>query len=154
MKKKIKLTEAQLHKVLTESVKKILKEIGDTPKGQYMLGRLAGRYTNDRNAATNKFDWHRAEEGENNVRNFASKGQPNRASSEPFRLGMGDAIAPKTIDSSEWKDDEIKYRIRNFDGIDGYSDKFNPREPQRPTGMSASERQKLRIARAKQNKTK
>ena len=154
MKKKIKLTEAQLHKVLTESVKKILKEIGDTPKGQYMLGRLAGRYTNDRNAATNKFDWHRSEEGENNVRNFASKGQPNRASSEPFRLGMGDAIAPKKIDSSEWKDDEIKYRIRNFDGIDGYSDKFNPHEPQRPTGMSASERQKLRIARAKQNKTK
>ena len=154
MKKRIKLTEAQLHKVLTESVKKILNEIGDTPKGQYMLGRLAGRYTNDHNAATNKFDWHRAEEGESNVRNFASKGQPNRASSEPFRLGMGDAIQPKKIDSSEWDDSEIKYRIRNFDGIDGYSDKFNPREPQRPTGMSASERQKLRIARAKQNKTK
>ena len=154
MKKKIKLTEAQLHKVLTESVKKILNEIGDTPKGQYMLGRLAGRYTNDRNAATNKFDWHRAEEGESDVRNFASKGQPNRASSEPFRLGMGDAIQPKKIDSSEWDDSEIKYRIKNFNGIDGYSDKFNPREPQRPTGMSASERQKLRIARAKQNKTK
>lgn len=154
MKKKIKLTEAQLHKVLTESVKKILKEIGDTPKGQYMLGRLAGRHTNDRNAATNKFDWHRAVEGENNVRNFASKGQPNRASSESFRLGMRDAIEPKKIDSNDWNDEEIKYRIRNFNGIDGYSDKFNPHEPQRPTGMSASERQKLRIARAKQNKTK
>ena len=37
------LNEAQFQKVIAESVKKVINEIGDTPKGQYMLGRLAGR---------------------------------------------------------------------------------------------------------------
>lgn len=42
-KKLIRLTESDLHRIVRESVNNILKEIGDTPKGQYMLGRLAGR---------------------------------------------------------------------------------------------------------------
>ena len=37
---RIKLTESQLHEIIKESVKNVLNEIGDTPQGQYMLGRL------------------------------------------------------------------------------------------------------------------
>lgn len=40
-KKLIKLTESDLHRIVKESVNKMLNEIGDTPKGQYTLGRLA-----------------------------------------------------------------------------------------------------------------
>lgn len=43
MKKIIRLTEQDLRKIVKESVNKILNEIGDTPKGQYMLGSLAAR---------------------------------------------------------------------------------------------------------------
>ena len=39
-KKLIRLTESDLHRIVKESVNKILNEIGDTAKGQYMLGRL------------------------------------------------------------------------------------------------------------------
>lgn len=42
-KKLIRLTESDLHRIVKESVNKILNEIGDTAKGQYMLGRLQGR---------------------------------------------------------------------------------------------------------------
>lgn len=42
-KNRIRLTESQLHRVIKESVTRVLNEIGDTSKGQYMLGRLAHR---------------------------------------------------------------------------------------------------------------
>ena len=34
----IRLTESDLHNIIMESVVTILKEIGDTPKGQYLIG--------------------------------------------------------------------------------------------------------------------
>lgn len=39
-KNRIKLTESQLHNIIEECVKSVLNEIGETPQGQYMLGRL------------------------------------------------------------------------------------------------------------------
>ena len=42
-KKLIRLTESDLHKIVKESVNRVLNEIGDTPRGQNMLGRVAGR---------------------------------------------------------------------------------------------------------------
>lgn len=40
---RVRLTESQLHRVIKESVNIVLNEIGDTAKGQYMLGCLAHR---------------------------------------------------------------------------------------------------------------
>lgn len=42
-KKLIRLTESDLHRIVKESVNKILNEIGDTPQGQYALGRVGER---------------------------------------------------------------------------------------------------------------
>ena len=42
-KKLIRLTETDLHRIVKESVNKVLNEIGDTPKGQFMLGAAIGR---------------------------------------------------------------------------------------------------------------
>ena len=42
-KKLIRLTEADLHRIVNESVNKVLNEIGDTQRGQYMMGRAAYR---------------------------------------------------------------------------------------------------------------
>lgn len=42
-KKLIRLTESDLHKIVKESVGKIINEIGDTPKGQDALGQVRGR---------------------------------------------------------------------------------------------------------------
>lgn len=51
---RIRLTESQLHKVIKESVNRILNEIGGTPKGQESLGALASaRFQGKR-----KGDWN------------------------------------------------------------------------------------------------
>ena len=39
----IRLTESQLHSIIKESVKNVLKEIGDTIDGQIELGALSAR---------------------------------------------------------------------------------------------------------------
>ena len=42
-KKLIRLTEGDLHRIVKESVNRVLNEIGDTERGQYALGALAKR---------------------------------------------------------------------------------------------------------------
>ena len=43
MAKITRLTNEQFNRMVTEAVSQILQEIGNTPKGQYMLGKLAKR---------------------------------------------------------------------------------------------------------------
>ena len=43
MKRITRLTESDLHRIVKESVKKVLNEIGDTERGQYILGRAKQR---------------------------------------------------------------------------------------------------------------
>lgn len=59
MKKLVRLTEGDLHRIVKESVNKVLNEIGDTPKGQYMLGRLHHR-SSSIGSKPNRFTWEKA----------------------------------------------------------------------------------------------
>ena len=43
MKRTIRLTESDLHRIVKESVNTVLNEIGDTEKGQDALGQVHGR---------------------------------------------------------------------------------------------------------------
>lgn len=75
-KKLIRLTESDLHKIVKESVNKIINEIGDSPKGQFMLGRVYRRAEKrgDKDTAiraSNKA-WDGSEGGGRNYRNFKS----------------------------------------------------------------------------------
>ena len=40
---RIRLSESQLHRIIEESVKSVLNEIGDTERGQYALGAAQAR---------------------------------------------------------------------------------------------------------------
>ena len=42
-KRLIRLTESDLHRIVKETVNRILTEVGETDSGQEILGRLAGR---------------------------------------------------------------------------------------------------------------
>lgn len=59
MKKTIRLTESDLHKIIESSVKKYIMEIGDTPKGNFALNAVKGRaiarprYHNDKYGSLN-----------------------------------------------------------------------------------------------------
>lgn len=68
MKRTIRLSENKLHNIIKESVKRILREnamklneYGDTPKGQYMLGRLQARKGSETWAPS----WEASEERDN-----------------------------------------------------------------------------------------
>ena len=75
-KKLIRLTESDLHKIVKESVNKIINEIGDTPKGQFMLGRAYRRAEKrgDKDTAVRASNkaWDGSEGGGRNYRNFKS----------------------------------------------------------------------------------
>lgn len=61
MKKQIRLTEGDLHRIVKESVKNVLNEVGKTPEWQWLLGRLAARKTHegDIEAADSIYDYAR-----------------------------------------------------------------------------------------------
>lgn len=50
MKRTIRLTESDLHRIIRRAVNEVMaiNEYGDTPKGQYMLGRLYQRQNQDK----------------------------------------------------------------------------------------------------------
>ena len=50
MKRITRLTESDLHRIVKESVKKVLNEIGDTEGGQNLLGRAKQRALYNREA--------------------------------------------------------------------------------------------------------
>ena len=43
MRRTIRLTESDLHRIVLETVKQAINEIGDTDKGQYALGQASAR---------------------------------------------------------------------------------------------------------------
>lgn len=68
-KKLIKLTEADLHRIIRESVDKILNEYGNSNTGQYMLGALAAKKRMQGNEKGQTDD----ESGFNDVSNYAKQ---------------------------------------------------------------------------------
>jgi hypothetical protein len=80
MKKMVRLTESELHRIIKESVNRVLNEIGDTPNGQYALGKLAQRQLHrDKNPkAAFKTMWKAGDnniEGNNNKSNAYKDGK-------------------------------------------------------------------------------
>lgn len=65
MKKTIRLNESEFRNMIGEAVKKIINEIGDTPKGQYMLGRLSSKYENNKDYDKNDNLWKYARKQRN-----------------------------------------------------------------------------------------
>lgn len=61
MRRRIRLTESELRRMISESVKRVLNEIGDTSDGQRKLGALQSRQfmRDDREDSDNT--WHYAE---------------------------------------------------------------------------------------------
>ena len=89
--KKIRLTEGDLHKIVKESVKRVLKEYGDTEKGQERLGALQARKVINADGDTvDDFFINQSKEG-GKVYNYAKKArEPFGKDSDEF----GNTISP------------------------------------------------------------
>ena len=92
-KKLIRLTEADLHRIVKESVNRILNEIGDTAKGQYMLGRLQGRQmgNGNRQQAMNTQNYASKQLGSRTPQNF----QTYDAAETANQIGYNDERNPQ-----------------------------------------------------------
>lgn len=78
--RQIRLTEDELKQVVREAATKLIREYGDTPNGQYMLGRLAARQRyRDRDshkaARTEYYAGYHAPEDERKYREWAKAGK-------------------------------------------------------------------------------
>lgn len=102
MKQIIKLTESQLHDMIIESVKECLNEIGDTRRGQYMLGRLHRRTLDRMNQQNRKEMSDKAKDIESHRTNrFIKKVKGGKSYIGPYDVGDSDQISSenhKTFD--------------------------------------------------------
>ena len=62
MKKIVRLTESDLHKIVKESVKKVLNEVGETPDGQRKLAALQNRNIDKWSKSVPKGDYRTVED--------------------------------------------------------------------------------------------
>lgn len=73
MKQVIRLTESDLHRVIKESVNKILNEIGDTKRGQFKLGRVTTKASRRAEDAEARGDIDKAKKYDNIAKNANSR---------------------------------------------------------------------------------
>lgn len=118
-KKLIRLTESDLHRIVKESVNRVLNEIGDTPKGQYMLGRLQGRQMNN---GKNKSAVETSRYSASEMNKIHSKEFPPYENdlSHANLLGYADERDGGNIDDTNWflyDDKSRKFRDMHLNGI-------------------------------------
>ena len=107
MKQTIKLTESQLHDIIAESVKRCLNEIGDTRRGQYMLGRLHRRILDRMNPRNYKVIVDKAKEIESHrTDRFIKKVKDNKNYIGPFDIGDDDQVY-----SDDYKTFDKRYNL-------------------------------------------
>ena len=111
----IRLTENKLKKVISESVRKVLNEIGDTNRGQYMLGRLHRRHNTDADYLSgvdsqarkfNKGNWEVFDQGYNDegISNALDKSNTIRRNYGVYKMNDMDKVGKKFIDFIEKND--------------------------------------------------
>lgn len=71
--KSIILTENDIHNLVIESVRRVINEIGDTPKGQYRLGGLGARYIKKMHDAEDEEERIKMWQKANDINDYASK---------------------------------------------------------------------------------
>ena len=71
--KSIILTETDIHNLVIESVRRVINEIGDTPKGQYRLGGLDARYIKRMHDAEDEEERIKMWKKANDINDYASK---------------------------------------------------------------------------------
>ena len=90
MKKLIRLTEGDLHRIVKESVKRALNEIGDTERGQYALGALAKRKQQRGETFDNDYDGynHDGVFNDSDVKQYARNRQNYAGNTDSKRQNM------------------------------------------------------------------
>ena len=90
----IRLTESDLHRIVKESVNRVLNEIGDTERGQYKLGALARRKQQRGETFDNDYDGYNYDGvfNDDDVKHYARSKRNYARNSDKMRQKMGNAF--------------------------------------------------------------
>jgi len=92
MRRIIKLTENDLHRIVIESVKQAINEIGDTDEGQYDLGRAAARRYWRSITANNMDDSVRNSDYSDVIASHGALNAPDEETGKQFDYGFEDYL--------------------------------------------------------------
>lgn len=113
MKKLIRLTEGELHKIINNSVKRAINEIGDTKRGKDAISQVQGRA-----AARATFDPSHANQYQK-IHDDAKKRLKGYENGKEFQKGFQKGMMkPKATNVREAKNDDIE------NGIEGQYDDY------------------------------
>lgn len=126
---KIILSESDIMKLVKEAASRVLNEIGETPRGQYRLGRLDGRYIKRMMDSGDEEEKDRLTKKAGEISSYAAEKQlnPNRISNNSteeeiysfptaYRLGYYDEAHGKPYKYSD-EDVDNEFRKKYLDGV-------------------------------------
>lgn len=121
MRRTIKLRETVLKRMIAESVNGILNEIGNTKRGQYMLGRLKNRQSNGGGKFFRGINY-------NDAGDYAYKANGNSYSND-YQEGYDDEEkygrnADSTWDIGKYGNIKFNYDVRQMEDMDNLGRKF------------------------------
>ena len=107
MKRTIRLKESELRRMISESVRRVLNEVGDTKRGQYMLGRLKNRQSNGGGKFSRGINY-------NDAGDYAHKANGN-SYSDDYQQGYEDEGNNGRNADSTWDGDKYRRMQFNYD---------------------------------------
>ena len=121
MKRTIRLKESELRRMISESVRRVLNEVGDTKRGQYMLGRLKNRQSNGGGKFFRGINY-------NDAGDYAYKANGNSYSND-YQEGYEDEEkygrnADSTWDIGKYGNIKFNYDVRQMEDMDNLGRKF------------------------------
>lgn len=123
--KRIRLTESDLHRMIKESVKSVINEIGDTRRGQWMLGRLAAR-NNDYKIKNGDNGNHFSDDY---ISNYAKTANDGYFSDDFYEGGddfnnIGQNYQNNEFNYNNYKQNKFKYDVKQMQDDDDMSKVF------------------------------
>jgi hypothetical protein len=119
--KRKRMSESYLHRIVKESVNRVLNEVGDTKRGQYMLGRLKNRQSNGGGKFARGINY-------NDAGDYAYKANGN-SYSDDYQQGYEDEEkygrnADSTWDGDKYRRMKFNYDTKQMEDMDNIGKRF------------------------------
>ena len=129
----IRITESELKQIIHEATNHILNEIGDTRRGQYLLGKFYKKKRDEELYKDGERNWDNAWNATKHIRDYASKNnQKSGAGDDAFRAGENATFNKDVRDSELAKKGKTKRRSEQeiFQALADQDSKENVMNPE------------------------
>ena len=143
----VRLTESQLKAMVAESVRKALNEIGDTPFGQYMLGRTSERQRSYPNYDGVKAMNYAYNSGRGRFSDDYESGRKDQRELGQWIEEYGDYGEDSQLDQAKQEKDNITKNMHNlaYDSLPSYRKTVDDKERDRNAKIRHQMRKKYSL---------